>query len=181
MQRVQQRSTPPLRARVQPRPLAARFTAPRNLAGASPWTQEVKKLRGKRPSDPEPQAVGLDEGRAPAPAGRAEVDRTVVPATAAEDAGRTIAARSPRRAVCRRSVIVGVITILDPFRNITVHIVKAQYALAANDPTGAVLPSHSLPQPRQLALPLPISLPHEYDVFVPARAAYSHSASESRR
>lgn len=60
-----------------------------------------KNLRRQRPSDPEAQAVGLDKGGAPAPAGGAEVGRVVVPAAAAEDAGRTIAAHSPRRAVGR--------------------------------------------------------------------------------
>jgi len=49
--------------------------------------------------------------------------------------------------------------------------------LAAKEPTGAVdLLSHILPQPSQLALLEPISLPHQYLVSVPALAAYSHSA-----
>src|SRR6516225_1887401 len=51
-----------------------------------------------------------------------------------------------------------------------------------NDPTGeGCLPSHRLPQAAQLALFLPISSPHGYAVCVPARAAYSNSASDSNR
>jgi len=38
-----------------------------------------------------------------------------------------------------------------------------------------------LPQPAQLALFLPISSPHGYAVSVPARAAYSNSASDNSR
>ena len=53
---------------------------------------------------------------------------------------------------------------------------------ARNDLTGAVwLSSHRLPQPSQFARFTPISFPQLYLVVVPARAAYSHSASLGRR
>ena len=54
--------------------------------------------------------------------------------------------------------------------------------LATKEPTGAVWrPSHLLPQEWQLALFLPILSPQLYLVVVPARAAYSHSASLGSR
>ena len=50
--------------------------------------------------------------------------------------------------------------------------------LGLKEPTGAVfLLSHSLSQPSQLALFLPILFPHQYIVLVLAHAAYSNSAS----
>ena len=54
--------------------------------------------------------------------------------------------------------------------------------LAANEPTGAVwLLSQPLPQLLQLALALPTLSPQAYAPSVLARAAYSHSASDSKR
>ena len=43
------------------------------------------------------------------------------------------------------------------------------------------VPSKLLPQPLQLAWEVPMELPHQRAVFVPPRAAYSHSASLGRR
>ena len=55
-------------------------------------------------------------------------------------------------------------------------------ALAAKDPTGAVLLlSNWLPQPSQLARLRLNSFPQLYLVADPARAAYSHSDSDSNR
>ena len=55
-------------------------------------------------------------------------------------------------------------------------------SLAANEPTGAVRSaSQRLPQPLQFARLRPMSGPQLYVVVVPARAAYSHSASLGRR
>ena len=57
---------------------------------------------GKRPGDPETQVVVPVDGGVPDAVRRAEADWTVVPGTAADDAGAAIAAR-PWRAVGRRS------------------------------------------------------------------------------
>ena len=55
-------------------------------------------------------------------------------------------------------------------------------ALPANDATSAVRSSsRQLPQPSQFARLRPISGPQLYAVVVPARAAYSHSASRTGR
>src|SRR3954469_4735327 len=56
---------------------------------------------------------------------------------------------------------------------------NAFVAKASTGPSNRL--SHWLPQPLQLALPLPISSPHQRAVLVPARAAYSHSASLGNR
>ena len=54
--------------------------------------------------------------------------------------------------------------------------------LAGSDPTEAVRSSSQrLPHPSQFALPCPTSSPQGYLASLPARAAYSHSASLGRR
>jgi hypothetical protein len=55
-------------------------------------------------------------------------------------------------------------------------------AFGAKEPTGAgERRSQRLPQPSHTVLPVPISSPQWRAVVVPARAAYSHSASDGSR
>ena len=62
----------------------------------------------------------------PEAVGRADLRRLVVKSPAAEDPESANAACSSRRAVCRRSVIIVVITVLDPLPDIAVHVMEAE-------------------------------------------------------
>jgi len=65
-------------------------------------------------------------GGKPETKGRAEAQRIAEPGTAAKDTVVAIALIYPGRAVFRCPFVVGVQTILDPFPDIAVHIVKAE-------------------------------------------------------
>src|ERR1700675_2366175 len=53
--------------------------------------------------------------------------------------------------------------------------------LGRNEPVATICLLVGLPQVSHCARPEPTSLPHQNGVLVPARAAYSHSASVGRR
>jgi hypothetical protein len=78
----------------------------------------------KRTPNAETQVHVLEAGRVPAAAGRAETLGNIFPGPAADDTVGATAACSPRRAVRRRSIVIIVIAILDPLRDIAVHIVE---------------------------------------------------------
>src|SRR5271170_911597 len=81
---------------------------------------------GKRPLDPEAQALVPVDGRGTKAEGRSEEDLgEVAPRTAAADALFAVAG-CPRRTVRRRRVVAVVIAVLDPLPHIAKHIVQAK-------------------------------------------------------
>ena len=70
----------------------------------------------------------------------------------------------PRRTIRGRPAVALVVAILDPFPDIAVHVVEAERIGRERADRGGLPASHWLPQPLQLALPLPISSPQEYAV-----------------
>jgi len=78
-----------------------------------------------------------------------------VPGTAAKDTATAAISAGPCRAVWGRSVIVGMIAVRHPLKDISGHVVEAETRWALNEPTGAVcLPSHWLPQAVAVGVPL---------------------------
>jgi Autotransporter beta-domain len=95
----------------------------------SPYLSKVLR-RGegsgaKRPSQPETIDVVPVGGAAPATAGRAEVLRTEVPRTAAEDT-ETAVSRYPRRTIPRSSCVGAIPAILHPLIQVSVHVVETE-------------------------------------------------------
>src|SRR5262245_50895987 len=79
----------------------------------------------KRPADPEAQVEVPVAGVGPGPADRAEVVWIGVPGPAAHDPVRAVAL-DPRRTIRRAALIIVVIAILDPLKDVAMHVVKTE-------------------------------------------------------
>src|SRR5262245_49949690 len=81
---------------------------------------------GKRPTDPEANLVVPVVGGAPVAAGGAEIPRNADPSAAAEDTATAFAFFNPSRTVLRSPVVVLVLAILDPLRDIAMHVMETE-------------------------------------------------------
>jgi hypothetical protein len=100
------------------------------------------------------------DGGVPGASGRAEVLRKVAPGTATNHR-LTAVTNGPRRTIGGCCIVIAVIAILHPLPHVAGHIVEAE-RIGLNDPTGEVCRlSHWVPQPLQLAFPLPMSSPQK--------------------
>ena len=131
------------------------------------------------------------DGVVPVAVGRAEVLRSVVPGATAHHTPAAVAATFlfPSRAVLGRRTLVAVVpAVLHPFPDVAGGVIEPE-RVRLEAPDRPRWPFDSRPpcppsryrSPPQTSMPACISSPHQYRVSVPARAAYSHSASVGSR
>jgi hypothetical protein len=93
-----------------------------------PKRQGLKDLRcKKRPRDPKAQAaVAAVGGGEPDAICGAEIVWIADPGTAADDMAAAIAVYAPRRAICRRAIVIVVDAIFSPLKDIAHHVVETK-------------------------------------------------------
>ena len=134
---------------------------------------------GKRSPDPEADTDALVPGGVPVAFGRADVPWNVAPGTAPEDTATAFSA-GPRRTVRRCPIVTVVIAILHPLPNVTSHIVETE-GIGLERSNGRGLPDPLTAATVAVGVVFADLLTQKYAVVMVARAAYSHSASESSR
>jgi len=140
------------------------------------------RAQGPRETDLErrkPPRLMRKAGREVAAHGRPAELGVEVPAAAAYHAGWSALGYQPRPAVDRRPIVPIVIVVLHPLPDIAVHIVKPPGIGAfASNPLCCFTGIITIPG---IFAKFAASSPNEYSVVVPARQAYSHSASLGSR
>ena len=113
------------RARSSLRPSSAQKSQPALRAGKRGKEAKRQELIGPRNTETEAEVVEPVRRGVPVADRGAKELWTAAPGTAPQHAPGTIA-RGPGSAIARRSIVVGVITILGPFQHVAMHIVKTK-------------------------------------------------------
>src|SRR5262249_4965067 len=102
---------------------------PKVIGGLRPKPPKIQRVKASRnnkgPADTEAQGVVPVKDRVPVAEGRADLLRPVGPGAAAVAAGAAIST-NPRRTIRGCSVVIGVITVLDPLQDVASHVIETE-------------------------------------------------------